>query len=420
MVFISILLVKTGFSTSETSAFELFVFIINIVTFFWLMGISNSILSFYHQQEESSKKIFFSNIFYLLQVIGFLTAISVYFTGAFGLASGNRYLLDNNNMLLLAAYILFFSPTLLIELYYILKENNKALSYYGTIIFGLQFFIIAMAVFVFKEINMIFRGMLLWVLIRWFWVLYIVFIKNRVHTLMPVMIKAFMLVSIPVIIHILLSNGMDYIDGILVDKYFPADKFSVYRYGARQFPLFVIMIGALRSVSIAKASGDMETAKRDIKKHGSRLMIFFFPLAIILMFVGKTLFIAFFSEDYIYSAFLFNIYLLTLSSHIIIPEVFLYARKKYNMLMYLSAAELVFNLLLSLMLMKKSGMAGIAFATFVAFFLSKLYLVLYTYIKLDIKITSYTNIKRYAILTVTLYTAFVISLYFNGFIRFIQ
>lgn len=420
MVLISILLVKTGFSTGETSAFELFVFIVNIVTFFWIMGISNSILSYYHQQDEKDKRFFFSNIFYLLQALGLITAVAVYFTGAFGLATSNTFLTGNKNLLILSAYIFFYSPTLLIELYYILTANNKALSKYGIIIFGLQFFIIAVTVFIFKDINMVFRGMLIWVLIRWLWTLHVLSGKKRKHTFMPVLIKTFALTSIPVVIHILLSNGMDYIDGILVDKYFPPDRFAVYRYGARQFPLFVIMIGALRSVAIAKASENIKYALVEIKEHSAKLMIFFFPLAIVLMFLSKSLFVFFFNEEYVYSALLFNIYLLILSSHIIIPEVFLYATKKYKVLMYLSGAELIFNLVLSLILMRYYGMAGIAFATFIAFMVSKMFLVAYTKVKLRISPRAYLNTGRYVLLTVLLYVAFVISLYFNDFLNTIK
>jgi len=56
------------------------------------------------------------------------------------------------------------------------------------------------------------------------------------------------------------------------------------------------------------------------------------------------------------------------------------------------------------------GIAGIAFATFLAFYLSKIFLVFYTQKTLGIKLSEYLNLKTYLIFTSLLYIAFVLEL----------
>ncbi len=408
LILISILLVKSGFSKQETSTFELFLFIANISSYFWIMGISNSILSYFPRLSEKSKSNFFSNMFYLLQALGFIAAIVIYFTKGLWLSKSGE-LLNREEIFYLSLYVFFLSPTLLIEIKYILLEKYKSLKRYGIIIFSLQFLIIFILSVYYHDIFIVLKGLVLWIFIRWIWTLKIIFINNRKPSV--ILIKNFLIFGSPIIIHILLGNGMQYIDGIIVNRYFPPDKFSVYRYGAREFPLILILIGAIRSTMIPKAISDVNQAAQKIKEHINNLINIFFPVSVILMLTSKYLFTSFYSEEYSYSALLFNIYLLILSSRMVLAEVFIYAYQKNKIFVWLSLFELLFNIGLSLILLQFWGIAGIAFATFISYSLSKLYLVLYIKKKLNISPGNYLDIKKYLIFTIVLYLSFLLSLF---------
>jgi len=407
-VFISFLLVKSSFTREVTSGFELFLFIANIGSFYWIIGIGNAMLSYYPTLSKNIQKSFFKSVFFILQSLGIILAILVYFTKGFNLATENQYL-NNNAIGLLSLYIIFYSPTLIIEIKYILLNKYKELIKYGIAIFSLQFIMIFASVILFKDIFIVFLWLTIWTFIRWIWTIIIVFYNDNGQLISKSIIKLFILFSLPIIAHILLGNGMDYIDGILVSKFFNSDQFSVYRYGAREFPIILIIIGAIRSVMIPKAVENISQAAQEIKKKTKKIMIIFFPIAIFLIFFSKYIFVFFYNADYIYSAILFNIYLLIISSRIILTEVFIYAKHKNKILMYVSFFELLLNISLSILLMKYFGIAGIAFATFVSFLASKIYLIIYTQKVLKIDLTRYLDINSYLFLTITLYIAFFIS-----------
>ncbi len=408
LVLISLLLVKSSFDRNQTSAFELFLFIANISSFFWTMGISNAILSYYPKLAGIEKAKFFSNIFVLLQTIGLVVGIVSYITSGFSLANDNPYI-DNRSLMLLAIYILLYAPTLLVESKYIIDKSSDILLRYGVILYGIQLVAVVIVVLFFHSIQSIFIVMVTWIFIKWIWTIRTINLDLNQVSLK--LIKIFLLFTLPIIAHILLGNGMEFIDGILVEKNFDSSQFSVYRYGAREFPVILILIGALRSVMIPEAVNDIHSTAQKIKNKTTKLILIFFPLAIVLIFISKYLFIYFYNEDYAYSALLFNIYLLIISSRIILSEVFIYAKHKNKTLMYVSFVELVFNIVLSIILMRFYGIAGIAFATFVAFLLSKMFLAYYTQKILGIKLKEYLNIGIYLFFTALLYIAFWIELW---------
>jgi len=408
LVLISLLLVKSSFDRNQTSAFELFLFIANIGSFFWTMGISNAILSYYPKLSSAEKTKFFTNIFVLLQGIGLVVGFISYITSGFSLAIGNPYI-DNRSLMLLAIYILLYAPTLLVESKYIIDKSSDILLRYGIILYGIQLVAVVIVVLFFHSIQSIFIVMVAWIFIKWIWTIRTISLDLNQVSLK--LIKIFLLFTLPIIAHILLGNGMEFIDGILVEKNFDSSQFSVYRYGAREFPIILILIGALRSVMIPEAVNDIHSTAQKIKNKTTKLILIFFPIAIVLIFISKYLFRYFYNEDYAYSALLFIIYLLIISSRIILSEVFIYAKHKNKTLMYVSFVELVFNIVLSIILMQFYGIAGIAFATFIAFLLSKMFLAYYTQKILGIKLKEYLNIGIYLFFTLLLYIAFWIELW---------
>ncbi len=373
------------------------------------MGINNAILSYFPKLQEKDKGSFFLNIFVLLQIVGFIIAIIVYFTYGFSLAE-NNLIFNKKIILLLSIYIFLYSPTLIIETKYIIQKSYNELLKYGIAIYLLQFTLVLITIILFHDMHYVLASMVVWIGARWLWT--ILFILRDISTINVSMklIKIFILFALPIIAHILLGNGMEFIDGILVEKNFESSMFSIYRYGAREFPIILILIGALRSVMIPEAVENSVLAAEKIKRKTKKLILLFFPLAIVLIFISKYIFIAFYNEDYGYSALLFNIYLLIISSRIILSEVFIYAKHKNKILMYVSFIELILNVGLSLILMRFYGIAGIAFATFIAFLISKIYLAFYTQRVLGLRLKDYLDLKVYLFFTTLLYLSFVIEL----------
>ncbi|MBK7094366.1 MAG: polysaccharide biosynthesis C-terminal domain-containing protein [Saprospiraceae bacterium] len=407
LVLISILLVKLSYSPEETSVFELFLFSVNLFTFFWVSGIGNAILSWYPRIDEKSKTNFFGDIFFLLQSIGLITAVLFYLFNGFGVLSDIK---TGQITLFVSIYIAFYSPTILVELYYILFHFKKKLIYYGLIIYLFQLIPVVVAASVYNDLYYVFSALLVWIILRWLWTIKVIFFENSYTFKLRFTITGqFLFFSLPIIIHMLFSNGSEFIDGLLVENFFPPDQFSLYRYGAREFPLILVLVGAIRTTMIPMAVNDLDSAMETTRKSVSKLMHIFFPLAIILLFTSKYLFSFFYDSDYTYSALLFNIYLLTICSRFILSEIFIYSSGRNKIFIIVSLLEIILNFILSIILMKYLGLAGIAYGTFLAFLISKIYLVYYVKNKIGQELSKYLNLRVYFGYTLLLIVSFLIS-----------
>ena len=404
---LSILLVKLSFTREETSNFELFLFSVNLCTFFWVSGIGNAILSWYPGIEKNSKTDFFGDMFILLQIFGILTGLIFYLFDGFGIFSELHI---EYAVLFVSIYIALYSPTILVELYYIINDLSKALINYGLIVFFCQLLLVIFAAILFHDIFFIFAALLVWIFLRWIWTLKLIFFSNEYSFKFEFSkSRQFMVFSIPIIIHMLFSNGSEFVDGLLVEKYFSPDQFSLYRYGAREFPLILVLVGAIRTTMIPLAVNQLEKSMKMTRKEISKLMNIFYPAAIVLLFTSKYIFTFFYDSDYSYSALLFNIYLLTICSRFILSEIFIYASGKNKIFVFVSLTEVVLNFILSVILLKYLGLAGIAYGTFLAFLISKLYLVYFVKVKIGYSLSKYLNLRLYIVYTIILFISFIIS-----------
>ncbi len=404
---IGIMLVKAGLSRETVSSYELFIFWGNILSFFWVMGIKNAAISYFPTLNSEQQKTFFFNLFLILQSLGVLVIILL---GMFSRLKGFQTETFNKLGFYLPVYLALYAPTVLIEIMFILNKKAKRMLQYGVFIHLLQFAAIFFTISLSFELKDLFMALTLWMLFKWIYTVFLLhsysqwkFSTNQIMT--------FGLFCIPLILHMLLGNGMEYIDGLIVSRYFDTGQFAIYRFGARELPVFLVMIGALSSVLIPIGVQDAQVAAEKIKIESRKLMHLFFPAILILLFISPELYRFFYSTDYRSSAFIFNIYLLIFASRIIMVEVFLYAKHQNKMLMWVSGIELLINLGLSLLLMNWFGLAGIAWATVVAFAISKLVFILYIYKKYEIAIHKYLDIRIYLFYSIALYLSHFMSLY---------
>jgi O-antigen/teichoic acid export membrane protein len=407
VILISIILVKSGYDTEKVSHYERFIFLANLFSFFWVMGIKNAALAYFPKLKGPEINTFFTQTFLLLQLTGLFFGILLFFLSPTPFLGTDDFS-EIPSRFLLSAYLIFYAPTVLIEVFYILKEKATELLTYGTVIHGLQIVLLGVAALRGADIAQLFQLLLLWMLIKWTFTLYLIK-KNSRNRIVGQRIKKFILFSLPLIGHLFLSNGMEFIDGILVNRFFDPGDFAVFRYGARELPFILIMVGALSSSTIPMAVISMRKSSTTLKKHSKRLMHLFYPLAIVLMFISPYLFQYFYSEEYLESATIFNIYLLILASRILLPEVFLYGKHKNQLLMWISMAELLTNLGLSLLLLPKFGLPGIAAATVIAYALSKIAMLLYLKTRYGIRPNEYIHLKEYTFYTLLLFLAFFIQ-----------
>ena len=250
---ISIVFTKSQLTSKDIGQWEMFMFIGGLLTFFWVTGIIQSLLPLYERNKTyrkmgdngvaKSPEIF--NAFLLLCLFSLLFFILGHALKSNFSVFHNRGNVPFINLLLL--YILFSSPVCLIEYIYLLNNRSYRIFQYGLYTFVAQMVLIIAPLLFGKGIIWSIYGLLAITFIRWIWLI----ILLRRYTEMKISVdfmKEHLYLAAPLILTTLISGSGQYSDGIIISTIYkdPA-KFAWFRYGAKEFPLVLMMANGLSS-----------------------------------------------------------------------------------------------------------------------------------------------------------------------------
>ncbi len=136
---------------------------------------------------------------------------------------------------------------------------------YGFITFSLQFILVSLPVLMGGAVKSALAGLIIISAIRYIWI--IVLIKKYSSPIFsPAFIRENLYLAYPLIISTLLGGSAQYVDGILVLSKFDSAKFAIFSYGAREFPLVLLMANALSAAFIPGFSKIIELTEREVCK----------------------------------------------------------------------------------------------------------------------------------------------------------
>ena len=368
-----ILFAKLGLSTYEIGIYEALLFLGSVLSFFWLSGLTQSLLANY-QPKEKSKEFF--NAFLVLLGISVIVFI------AFRLLITPYSFMANNPEVLyfygtFSFYLLFIGPSFLAEYMLLLKEKANGLAVYGIVTFGVQLAAVALPIALGYGLEEALFGLVASSILRFIITLGLL-AKYAEFKLDTSFIQQFLVTAGPLMAATLLSGSAEYLDGFIVSKYFDEGTFAVYRYGAKEFPLVLLLANAFSNGMVPKvAQLGVAEAVKTIKQESLKLMHLFFPISIGFMLVSEWLYPRLFNPDFIESAAVFNVYLLLVVSRLVFPQTLLIGLKKTKTIMAVAGLELAVNFGLSILFVQQFGLVGIAFATVIASVLDKLVLMLW-------------------------------------------
>ncbi|MBP7239073.1 MAG: polysaccharide biosynthesis C-terminal domain-containing protein [Saprospiraceae bacterium] len=193
-------------------------------------------------------------------------------------------------------------------------------------------------------------------------------------------------------------------DAWLVARHFDEASFAIFRYGAREFPLVIAFAAGLSTIMIPRLKGTEALA--ELRFRSTRLMHICYPSVAVVMFLSPVLFQQLFGIAYKESALIFNIYLLLTLTQLVFPQTVLMARGDTKVLWYISLAELMVNVVASLVLLYWYGLIGIVWGTLIAFIFEKIVLLVYVRNKYGIQTTQLMNYKvlmGYAVLLTVIF-----------------
>jgi len=414
---ISIVFTKSHLTRAEIGKWEMFLFIAGLISFFWVTGIIQSLLPLYHRNKtyrkvgdngtEKSPEIF--NAFLLLiffSLILFILGHSL--KGSFSVfhLSGNVPYL---NLLLL--YMLLSSPVCLIEYIYLLNNRAHRILQYGLYTFTAQLIFVLAPILLGKDIIWSVYGLLLISGVRWIWLI----ILLRRYTEMTVswqFMKEHLYLATPLILTTLISGSAQYTDGVIVSAvYRDPEWFAWFRYGAKEFPLALLLANGLSSAMLPEFStrSRMKESLEKIKMKSKRLMHVLFPLTMVIMVFARWFYPRIFNPDFQKSADVFLIYSLLIVPRLVFPQTIIVGRKKTHITLIAAIIELALNIPLSLLMIKLGyNIVGVALATVAVYILSKAYLIVYVWVKMKIKPSEYIPVKVYMVYSFILAVMFVL------------
>ena len=394
--------------TEEIATYEILLFLANFLSFFWIGGVQKTLLSQYHRASISADALIIKLVVLLL-VLGIVAGGLLYIFSDYLVATLTQY--EQLPYLgYVSLYLLLDSPTTLIEFLYLLRKEDRLIIRYGIILFFLRLCVVLIPLSLGCSLEWIFLSLVGWSVFKICWLGYL--IKKSFGNLLRKLAdwgqwQLILYSVLPLSLHGLLGGGMEYVDGWIVSSYFSeVEQFAIFRYGARELPLVTILTAALVATLIPKMVENQELSLQEMRQSIDRLSDWLFPVSIVLVGISPYLFPVVYNEDFRESATVFNIYLLIISSRILLPQVIIYAHQHNSVLVYSAIVELVVNLFLSIYFVRRFGLPGIAFATVIAYWINKIILIMYNYRTFNIPFTAYLSIKKYLIYNFLLLLAF--------------
>jgi len=407
LVLIGVVLAKSSLSTSEIGQYETFLLLAGAVSFFWLNGLIQGFLPVADEKSIAEKSPALFNVFYMLTAF---SGLAVLFILVFE-HSISGFLLKGSQIPFLnylIIYILISSPASLVEYIYLIRKQSNRILTYGIISFSLMVLLVALPPVFGYSIEYSLAGLVVSALFRLIWLLILLF-RNSNPTFDVQFIRKNLKSASPLVLSLFLSGSAQYIDGFIITAFFDDATFAVFRFGAREFPLVLLLANAFSS-SMLPGFTDLSKLKLNLKKikeNSYKLGNWMFPLSGVLMLISHGVFPIVFNASFSGSATIFNIYLLLIVSRLLFPQTILIGLQKTRPIMWASALEIAVNIALSLWFAQIWGIAGVAYGTLCAYVFEKILLMVFVSKTCRIAVTEYLNVKQHLLYSVLLTLIFI-------------
>lgn len=405
---ISILLAKIAilyqheYGLHLISQYENLMLVTSSLTFFWVAAISNTLIPYYNNADAETRKKVLFNTFMLL--LGF-SALASMVVAAMGFLHDK----DKHLFQMFALVVLLNTPTYITDYIFYLNEKYKSLIIWGIVTFTAQILMLCLPLFFKQSLTLAINLLLVLSLLKFNYTI-ILLMKYATITVQKAITYDFMQKALPIMFSILLAGSMEYINSYIIEFNFSDEEFAMFRYGARELPIFLILANSLSNIysgEIARMvqDGKLDEGLKRLKTSSQKLMRWLFPGTILLMFLSPYLFKYAYNEQLINGYKIFNIYLLLIISRMIYPQTVIMGILKNRIFYLISSNYLVINCLLSFWFIYLFGIEGIAYATVISFLIEKIMLAIYAKMQ-GIDYRSYTPWAEhliYSILTVAAY-----------------
>jgi len=406
---ISILLAKVAmlyqheYGLHLISQYENLMLVTSSLTFFWVSAVCNTLIPYFNNSVEITRKKVLFNTFTILLAFSILAAIVVVILGR--IRGRDTDLYD-----MFALVVLLNTPTYIADYIFYLNEKYKSLIRWGIITFAAHILMLCLPLYFRQSLNLAINLLLVLSLLKFNYTI-ILLMKFSTISVNTRLILDFMKKAMPVMFSILLAGSMEYINSYIIEYNFTDEEFAMFRYGARELPIFLILANSMSNVysgEIARFNqeGRLEEGLKKFKQSSQKLMRWLFPGTILLMFLSPYMFKYAYNDQLLQGYRIFNIYLLLIISRMIFPQTVIMGIMKSRIFYLISSNYLIINCLLSFWFIYLFGITGIAYATAIAYLFEKIMLAIFCKME-GISFKQYTPVGEYL-----LYSAITVGMFY--------
>jgi O-antigen/teichoic acid export membrane protein len=383
------------------------------MSFFWVTGIIQSFLplcknnkTFSGTKAENARSVEIFNTFVLLLGLSILFIIFGFvFQESLKIFNGGQ---EIRHFKLLVLYFLFSNPACLVEYIYLIRNQPGHILGYGMLSFGLQLLFVTIPIIFGWPIQYAIWGLVLISMFRFIWLIRLL-LRHACFKFSWSFLKEHLSLAVPLIISTLLSGSAQYIDGIIISLKYDAERFALYRYGAKELPFVAMLANGLNGAMLQEFTTRLKVREslQIIKQRSRKLMHILFPLSMFFLLFSDWIFPRLFNSQFTRSSDVFMVYILLIISRLVFPQTILIGMKETKPLMRASLISITLNISISLWFIPFYGIVGSALATLIAYTVEKIALVGYTYFKLQIDPRRYIPLGWYFFYTTLLTMIFV-------------
>ncbi|MDQ3016476.1 MAG: polysaccharide biosynthesis C-terminal domain-containing protein [Bacteroidota bacterium] len=403
IIFSSIVIARF-LSVEEVGGIEMLMLCGYLMTFFWSDALIRGFLSTTGLVKDKES----SSTFLWMYLIGGFLAMLVLFTGQKWLIPLFTSRAHLEGIRLFIFYQALIIPVWIAPFLGLIKGQNSVL---------LSLFVMICPAFAcwtgfnsLPDINGVMIGLVCYAFVGFIWVLTKTkFIQRLRFRSLIVMIWP---ATWPLVMYAVSSGLARSFDAWLVARYFDESSFAIFRYGAREFPLVVALTAGFSTAMISRLL--QPDGLTELKERSTRLMHMVYPILTFFILISPFAFEIIFGFEYRKSASIFNIYLLLALTQLFFPQTILTARRDSKLLWYVSIAELIVNVIASLLLMPHFGLIGIAIGTLIAFAFEKIVLLFLIHAKYKIGVSEIMDLRVWFLYVIILISAFILSIWMFG------
>ena len=262
-----IFLAKFGVPIHTIGQYEYILFLSGLVSFFWIGGIFQTLLSDYHSSSNKSKLL--KNVCDTITSFGIFSATLIFLYFTF-IEKQNNF--DVFSRLIICSFILLNTITFYNENYFLIKEQYKKLAMYALGNFSIQLVAILTVLLFSPTLNNF--ALALFIVALWKFGILLKNLKDEKQSFGLRIDKELIKTSSPLIAGLLISGSADYIDSFLVIHFFGNKSYAIFKYGAKEFPLTLLLANSLSAAMVFQISRSetIEDGLKELKNQASRLM----------------------------------------------------------------------------------------------------------------------------------------------------